>query len=84
MAALYGLILGPVTGLLLEPFSHRAGTAAALNGALQFMIAPIMVSIFVSENAINGQPYGLPLFIMSCLCYFKMTNKLKDKLRNYF
>ena len=72
MAYIYGLILGPVTGLLLEPFSHRAGMAAALNGALQFMVAPIMASFFIAPPIESGWPYGVPLLILSTLSLYKI------------
>lgn len=76
MASIYGLIFGVVTGLLLEPFSQRAGLAAALNGALQFLVAPIMTNIFVAPPILNGLPYGLPLLILSTASIVKSLKNI--------
>jgi DHA1 family bicyclomycin/chloramphenicol resistance-like MFS transporter len=85
MAFLYGLILGPSTGLLLAPFKKRAGTSAAISGCLQFSIAPVMASLFVIPPIESGLNYGLPLLLLSCLSLYKIGSQeirlnLKEKM----
>lgn len=72
MAFIYGLINGPVTGLLLEPFSQRAGLAAALNGCIQFICAPVMVTIFIKPPITSGCFYGVIIFILSTLSWLRI------------
>lgn len=75
MGAAFGLSAGNAGAM--EPFGHHAGAAAALNGAIRFLLSAIVGVIVVHRGVTSVLPLAIPaiLFsligIVSFICYKK-------------
>ncbi len=78
-------LLGAGAGGALEPFGEMAGTAAALLGACEFLMATAVASITLLWPVKSNLSYAIPLTLLSCLVlvcllFFKnVLNKSKSE-----
>jgi DHA1 family bicyclomycin/chloramphenicol resistance-like MFS transporter len=72
-----GFVFGPVTALALSQVRHSAGTALALMGAVQFVLAGIAAFVVGLGGAMDLKPLVLTLGVLAiiALCGVFVTPK---------
>jgi DHA1 family bicyclomycin/chloramphenicol resistance-like MFS transporter len=80
-AVMGAFMLGAGAGGALEPFGHMAGTAAALLGSMQFILATIVGSFVMHWPVRSNLSYAVPLLVFGGLASLALLLYKKTKAR---
>lgn len=64
-----GFIFGPAISMAMQPFGMRAGSAAAMYGAIQYIVAAIIGSFIIHYSNSKADFFGITIFILSMLIF---------------
>lgn len=63
------LMMGASTGGALEPFGKKAGSAAALLGATQFILAFVVGTTTLKWKVVSTIPLSVVFMVLGCICF---------------